>query len=246
MTELPHELTAIQTISYLNISHNAFSSDQNASTLWRILADFRNLKELSLSDNYLKGIHTEKLEAGDFDVLEQLDFRNNQVDDQLKLICARNFPSLKQMFITGNPFVNYDADYLADEVQNRVGGELVNETVSYKLRKNTLRKRPIPIVFENIVVIKEDDFKKKVNTEFFGVDIPLNLLKEKAAKKAAKKAEEDGEEEEDQGGKDGFFMTGVSIFYQKKNFFLLIFIHKTLFLVNLETVLRFLSYRRND
>jgi hypothetical protein len=54
--------------------------------------------------NKIRGIHTEKLTAGNFATLIELDFSYNIVENQHNLICARNFVSLKKLYITGNPF----------------------------------------------------------------------------------------------------------------------------------------------
>lgn len=123
---LPEDLLVLQSLENLNISYNLFSSNLNSSAdkLWRTLADFRQLKNLTLSGNTLKGIHTPELVPGDFACLEQLDFRYNAVDDQLRLICARNFVSLKKLFVTGNEFCKSPYDYLRDELDKRVGAEV--------------------------------------------------------------------------------------------------------------------------
>lgn len=41
-----------------------------------------------------------------------------------------------------------------------------------------MKKKKIPIIYENFVMIKDVQFKKKVNTEFFGVDIPVKTKSE--------------------------------------------------------------------
>lgn len=84
LTKLPNEVKTLNYLETLNLSHNTFSSDDDASIFWEQMASFGNLNELNLSDNLLRGIHTEKLIAGDFGNLENLDFRNNKVDDQMK------------------------------------------------------------------------------------------------------------------------------------------------------------------
>ena len=129
LDRLPEELLVLQSIECLNISYNLFSSNNTnaADRLWRMLADFRQLKNLTLSGNTLKGIHTPELVPGDFASLEQLDFRFNAVDDQLRLICARNFISLKKLFVTGNEFCKQPYDYLRDELDKRVGAEVGND-----------------------------------------------------------------------------------------------------------------------
>lgn len=52
----------------------------------------------------MRGIHTERLAAGNFSTLETLDFSFNSVENQHNLICARNFTELKKLIVTGNPF----------------------------------------------------------------------------------------------------------------------------------------------
>lgn len=84
LTKLPTEIKSLNYLETFNLSHNQFSSDDDASIFWEQLASFGSLNDLNLSDNFLRGIHTEKLIAGDFGNLENLDFRNNKVDDQMK------------------------------------------------------------------------------------------------------------------------------------------------------------------
>jgi hypothetical protein len=57
------------------------NSKQAASDNWQILASIQNLKELNISRNQFRGIHTEKLKAGDFLKLEWLDFSFNVIDN---------------------------------------------------------------------------------------------------------------------------------------------------------------------
>lgn len=104
LTALPENLGGFYNLEELNLRDNKFTSDKNASTLWGALATIPKLKVLNISYNKLRGIHTEKLVAGNFKVLEVLDISFNAVEHQHNLICARNFHSLKLLVITGNPF----------------------------------------------------------------------------------------------------------------------------------------------
>lgn len=126
LDKFPEDILILQSLENLNISYNLFTSanTNDADKLWRTLADFRQLKHLTVSGNQLKGIHTPELVPGDFAALETLDFRFNAVDDQLRLICARNFISLKKLFVTGNEFCKQPYDYLRDELDKRVGAEV--------------------------------------------------------------------------------------------------------------------------
>lgn len=221
LSNMPDEVKKLASLELLNISHNKFSSDENAACLWEQMASFHNLKELDLSNNELRGIHTEKLIAGDFSNLELLDFRANKVDDQMKLICARNFTSLKFLYVTNNSFTELAYDFLTSELQNRVGAEIINETISFKLRQNHMKKKSIPIIYENFVMIKDVQFKKKINTEFFGVDIPMKAKSERQLSPVKEGEEPIAEEqphpaeEEAQNG-EAFFMTEVGKGGQKK------------------------------
>lgn len=227
LDHLPEELVALQSLEVLNISYNLFSSNntQTCDRLWRNLANLRQLKSLTLTGNQLKGIHTTELVPGDFASLEQLDFRHNWVDDQLRLICARNFMSLKKLFVTGNEFCSQPYDYLREELDKRVGAEvaqfdqIINETVSYKLQQDLIKKKPIPIIFENFVVIKNDEFRRKMNTEFFGVDIPLQEqdLKKQDDRMMSDREEDEGPNQTDVNN-DNFFLTGVLWCYLRQEF----------------------------
>lgn len=89
----------------LNLEGNKFRSDHKAALFWSSLASLPCIEFLSVSRNKIRGIHTEKLIAGNFSTLIELDFSYNFVENQHNLICARNFTSLKKLYITGNPFV---------------------------------------------------------------------------------------------------------------------------------------------
>lgn len=83
---------------------NLFRSDHKASHFWSSLATLPIIEHISIARNQIRGIHTEKLAAGNFSTLVILDFSYNIVENQHNLICARNFVSLKKLYITGNPF----------------------------------------------------------------------------------------------------------------------------------------------
>ena len=104
MKELPEEMNSLRVLEDFDISFNGFNSDPKASDLWFSLASLPNLKFLNVSRNFLRGIHTEKLVAGNFNGLEKLDFSYNIVDNQHNLISARNFVNLRILDVTGNPF----------------------------------------------------------------------------------------------------------------------------------------------
>ena len=121
---LPEELTSLQFIESLNISHNRFRPDRNASKMWRTLADFRNMKNLYMTGNNIQGIHTDHIVPGDFISLEILDIRDNDIEDQMRIIILRNFMNLKKVYITGNEMCNYPYDYLKEEIETKVGAEV--------------------------------------------------------------------------------------------------------------------------
>lgn len=103
--EIPENLSNFTKLRKLNLEGNKFRSDYKASAFWSSLATLPNIEFLSVSRNRIRGIHTEKLIAGNFATLVELDFSYNIVENQHNLICARNFTSLKKLYITGNPFV---------------------------------------------------------------------------------------------------------------------------------------------
>ena len=86
----------------------------------------------------MRGIHTERLAAGNFGSLELLDFSFNSVENQHNLICARNFTELKKLIVTGNPFaLNNEFKGLEMEIYARTGAELIIEQPDqYYLKKN--------------------------------------------------------------------------------------------------------------
>lgn len=53
----------------LNLEGNKFKSDHKASNFWYALASIPILEILSVARNQIRGIHTEKLIAGNFSTL---------------------------------------------------------------------------------------------------------------------------------------------------------------------------------
>ena len=125
LKELPEDLSSLKHLSELHINDNLFSSEYKASPFWKSLATIPKLRNLNLSHNEMRGnsyknyilynwcifilffnagIHTEKLVPGDFELIERIDISYNVIEDQLNLICSRNFDRLKILIITGNPF----------------------------------------------------------------------------------------------------------------------------------------------
>lgn len=101
---------------------------------------------------------------------------------------------LKTLYITGNSFSEYPYEFLQSELRTRVNAEIINETISFKLRQNHMKKKKIPIIYENFVMIKDVQFKKKVNTEFFGVDIPVKTKSEDQLPDVPEDQPEEGQE----------------------------------------------------
>ena len=91
----------------------------------------------------------------------ELDFSYNAVENQHNLICARNFISLKKLYITGNPFAN-NQQYkgLEMEVYARAGAEVIIENQKSYYLKSKKAERP-SIKFEQIVKVEAAVFKKK-------------------------------------------------------------------------------------
>lgn len=104
LKELPDGMNALRSLEEFDLSFNGFNSEHKAADVWFILATLPNLRILNISRNFLRGIHTEKLVAGNFNTLEKLDFSYNIVENQHNLISARNFQSLQTLDVSGNPF----------------------------------------------------------------------------------------------------------------------------------------------
>ncbi|EGR29801.1 leucine rich repeat protein [Ichthyophthirius multifiliis] len=139
LNELPENMSQFQFLEELILDGNLFQSNNYASSFWYCLASIKKLSYLSLSRNNLRGIHTEKLVAGNFMSLTIIDFSYNIVENQHNLICARNFKSLQKLIITGNPFaMSQEHKGLEMEVYARTGGIVVNEEVEkyYLKQKN--------------------------------------------------------------------------------------------------------------
>ena len=126
LTSLPDDLSNFTFLKKFNLEGNKFRSDERASAFWASLATLERIEILSVSRNQIRGIHTEKLVAGNFSSLIELDFSYNIVENQHNLICARNFVSLKKLYITGNPFaLNSQFKGLEMEVYARTGAEVI-------------------------------------------------------------------------------------------------------------------------
>jgi hypothetical protein len=119
-------MSNFELLERLDISGNLFTSEYKASLFWGSLSTLPQLKYLNISRNKMRGIHTERLSAGNFCKLEILDFSYNSVENQHNLICARNFTELKKLYVTGNPFA-VDNEYkgLEMEIYARTGAELI-------------------------------------------------------------------------------------------------------------------------
>ena len=149
---LPIGLESLPNLQKINVSNNLMNSKSNASENWEMLASIQNLKELNLSRNQFRGIHTEKLKAGDFLKLEILDFSFNIIDNQYNLICSRNFQSLKTLIISGNPFaVHNQYKGLEMEVVARTGALVITDQVEKKYLKKPNQNIKNNIAFGNIL-----------------------------------------------------------------------------------------------
>lgn len=122
LRELIEDWSSLKNLEELDLSLNSFSSEHKATNFWSSLATLPRLKNLNISRNFLRGIHTEKLVSGNFIDLELLDFSFNVVENQHNLICARNFKNLKKLIVTGNPFaVQKQHQGLEMEIYARTG-----------------------------------------------------------------------------------------------------------------------------
>ena len=68
---------------------------------------------------------------GDFEMIERIDISYNVIEDQLNLICSRNFDRLKILIVTGNPF--------AIKKQTKGLEMLVKSKTSYNKKKKFLK-----------------------------------------------------------------------------------------------------------
>ncbi|CAD8060912.1 unnamed protein product [Paramecium sonneborni] len=162
LLELPTDMSEFTKLELLDISDNAFQSNQTASILWEVLGQIPELKTLNISKNFLRGIHTERLVVGYFNKLETLDFSYNIAENQHNLICARNFTNLKKIIITGNPFgITKDHQGLEMEIHARTGGILINDEIEKSYLKKPKIKRP-PCKFEQLKRVENDILKLPV------------------------------------------------------------------------------------
>jgi Leucine-rich repeat (LRR) protein len=69
LTVLPDNLSNFTYLKKLNLEGNKFKSDEKASVFWAALATLPTIEVLSVSRNQIRGIHTEKLVAGNFSTL---------------------------------------------------------------------------------------------------------------------------------------------------------------------------------
>ncbi|EAR88235.1 hypothetical protein TTHERM_00023940 (macronuclear) [Tetrahymena thermophila SB210] len=196
---LPETMSNFQNLEEFNLSGNLFESDQNASNLWFTLASIKKLKKLDLSRNILRGIHTERLVAGNFMSLQILDFSYNAVENQHNLICARNFRNLQKLIITGNPFsIKNEHKGLEMEVYARTGAIVVNEEIDKYYLKPKTDKNRFKIKFDNIRRIEQDDFSKQRNY-FLGIEMPQpNEIQEQEQKTDEEQEEEQEEQQQEE------------------------------------------------
>ena len=79
LEELPENMQNFTRLKKLNLEGNKFRSDYKAALFWASLASLPSVEFLSVSRNQIRGIHTEKLVAGNFGTLIELDFSYNIV-----------------------------------------------------------------------------------------------------------------------------------------------------------------------
>lgn len=207
LQDLPEDMSFFVSLEVLNISCNQFESNQRSSQFWSALASIPNLKDLDISRNLYRGIHTEKLIPGNFGALERLDFSYNRAENQHNLICTRNFKSLKVLIVTGNPFA-FKGQHkgLEKEIYMRVGAILINDEIDLPHLKKSKKAKP-PIRFNNLYTIQPDDLKKQAKNTFFGVELPpeeMEPVEKPETPIEGDESEEDEDEDEDQAK---FFIT---------------------------------------
>lgn len=206
LSDLPEDLSSLANVEILNLSCNRFESGARASHLWASIASLPNLKDLDVSRNLMRGIHTEKLVPGNFNKIERIDFSYNKAENQHNLICTRNFKSLKVLIVTGNPFAFLGQHKgLEKEIYMRVGAILINDTVDIPYLKKQ-KKGKQPIKFTNLYTIPADDLKKEAKNTFFGVELPEEEADNMEQPEKPADVEESEEEEEDE-DQAKFFIT---------------------------------------
>lgn len=197
LTDLPDDMSGLASIEILNLSCNRLESNSKASMFWASLASLPCLKDLDVSRNLLRGIHTEKLIPGNFNKIERIDFSYNRAENQHNLICTRNFKSLKVLIVTGNPFASLGQHKgLEKEIYMRVGAILINDIVDIPYLKKQ-KKGKQPIKFTNLYTIPPDDFRKEAKNTFFGVELPQEEMENMEQPERPEEVEESEEENED-------------------------------------------------
>ncbi|KRX01511.1 hypothetical protein PPERSA_01414 [Pseudocohnilembus persalinus] len=196
LRELPEDMSKFQSLEDLNLNNNFFESNSYAAQFWYSLSTIKKLKKLHISKNHLRGIHTAKLVAGNFQVLEYLDFSYNFVEDQHNLICARNFKNLKILIVTGNPFAILGKHLgLEMEFKARTGGDLINEKIQMSYLKKQKEQRP-KIQYEKIRTVENDNFSRDKNY-FMGIEMPKDLQIQDQDEEEEYEGEEIQEEDDD-------------------------------------------------
>ena len=69
LSTIPESLSNFTYLKKLNLEGNKFKSDEKASAFWASLATLPAIEVISVSRNQIRGIHTEKLIAGNFATL---------------------------------------------------------------------------------------------------------------------------------------------------------------------------------
>ena len=79
LDELPDTMEGFSLLKKINLEGNNFSSSKKASSFWASLASLPRIEVISVARNQIRGIHTEKLAAGNFSTLIEIDFSYNIV-----------------------------------------------------------------------------------------------------------------------------------------------------------------------